>query len=163
LLLGVVIYLLFGSASGSVRPPCRSTCKWPGSRGGIQHTLTARGVGFAKGLWREIIIQARIVVVEVGLQKVSRAHGDMMFGMMMLCEIVGAVSRSAPPIDMVLVLSNAVANPIEAHIHGFDRFCLTDSLAMPLAVLLSVTIGVGGCGWPNLSRVMRRGAPSLPL
>ena len=94
-------------------------CKWPGSRGGIQHTLTARGVSFAKGLWREIIIQARIVVVVVGLQKVSRAHGDMMFGMMMLCEIVGAVSRSAPPIDMVLFLPNAVANPIEAHIHGF--------------------------------------------
>jgi hypothetical protein len=91
---------------------------WPGSRGGIQHTLTARGVSFAKGLWREII-KARIVVVVVGLQKVSRAHGDMMFGMMMLCKIVGAVSRSAPPIDMVLFLPNAVANPIEAHIHGF--------------------------------------------
>jgi hypothetical protein len=92
---------------------------WPGSRGGNQHTLTARGVSFAKGLWREIIIQARIVVVVVGLQKVSRAHGDMMFGMIMLCKRVGAVSRSAPPIDMVLFLPNAVANPIEAHIHGF--------------------------------------------
>jgi hypothetical protein len=94
-------------------------CMWPGSRGEIQHTLTARGVSFAKGLWREIIIQARIVVVVVGLQKVSRAHDDMMFGMMMLCEIAGGVSRSAPPIDMVLFLLNAVANPIEAHIHGF--------------------------------------------
>jgi hypothetical protein len=94
-------------------------CKWPGSRGGIQHTLTPSGVSFAKGLWREIIIQARIVVVVVGLQKVSMVHGDMMFGMMMLFEIVGAVSRSAPPIDMVLFLPNAVANPIEAHIHCF--------------------------------------------
>ncbi len=92
---------------------------WPGSREGTQHTLTACGVSFAKGLWREIIIQARIVVVVVGLQKVSRAHGDMMFGMMMLCEIVGAASRSAPPIDMVLVLPNALANPIEAHTHRF--------------------------------------------
>jgi hypothetical protein len=66
---------------------------WPGSRGGFQHTLTPRGVSFAKGLWREIIIQARIVVVVVGLQKVSRAHGDMMFGMMMLCEIVGVAGQ----------------------------------------------------------------------
>ena len=92
---------------------------WPGSRRGIQHILTARGVSFAKGLWREIIIQARIVVFVVGLQKVSRAHGDMMFGMMMLCKIDGAVSRSAPPIDMVLFFLNAVVNPIEAYIHGF--------------------------------------------
>ena len=76
------------------------------------------------GLWREIIIQARIVVVVVGLQKVSMVHGDMMFGMMMLFEIVGAVSRSAPPIDMVLSLSDAVADPIETHIHCFGSFLL---------------------------------------
>ncbi len=136
---------------------------WPGSRGGIQHTLTARGVSFAKGLWREIIIQARIVVVVVGLQKVSRAHGDMMIGMMMLCEIIGALSRTSPPIDMVVVLADPVTDPIEPHIHSFGAFCLTDSLAIPLAVLLSVTMGIGGWGWPSSASVMRSGAPSLPL
>jgi hypothetical protein len=40
----------------------------------------------------------------------------------MLCEITGAVSRSAPAIDMVLVLPDAVSNPIELHIHGFGSF-----------------------------------------
>jgi hypothetical protein len=46
----------------------------------------------------------------------------MIFGRMMLCEIIGAVSRAAPPIDMVLVLPDAVSNPIESHIHGFGSF-----------------------------------------
>jgi hypothetical protein len=46
----------------------------------------------------------------------------MMFGRMMLCKIIGGVSRTAPPIDMVLVLPNAVSNPIESHIHGFESF-----------------------------------------
>jgi hypothetical protein len=30
-----------------------------------------------------------------------------------------------------------------------DRFCLTVSLEMPEAVLLSVCKGVGGWGWPD--------------
>ena len=34
---------------------------------------------------------------------------------------------------------------------------------MPDAVLLSVTIGVGGCGWPSSSRVMRSGTASFAL
>jgi hypothetical protein len=46
----------------------------------------------------------------------------MVFGWMMLCEIIGAVSRAAPPIDMVLLLPDAVSNPIELHIHGFGLF-----------------------------------------
>jgi len=40
---------------------------------------------------------------------------------------------------------------------AFDRFCLTVSLAMPLAVLLSVWSGVAGCGWPSSSKAMRMG------
>jgi hypothetical protein len=54
--------------------------------------------------------------------KISRAHGDMIFGRMMLCEIIGALSRTLPPIDMVLVLPDGVSNPIESHIHGFGSF-----------------------------------------
>jgi hypothetical protein len=46
----------------------------------------------------------------------------MVFGRMMICEIISAVSRAAPPIDMVLVLPDAVSNPIESHIHGFGSF-----------------------------------------
>jgi hypothetical protein len=42
----------------------------------------------------------------------------------MLCEIIGALSRTSPPIDMVVVLPDVVSNPIELHIHGFGLFLL---------------------------------------
>ena len=36
-------------------------------------------------------------------------------------------------------------------------------MTIPLAVLLSVAIGVAGCGCPISARAMRRGHASLPL
>ena len=44
-----------------------------------------------------------------------------------------------------------------------ERFCLMLSLAMPVAVALSVTIGVASCGWPSSSRVYLSGMASWPL
>ena len=46
---------------------------------------------------------------------------------------------------------------------ALDHFCLTKSVAMPIMVLLSVTMGVGGCGCPISSRAMQIGVASLPL
>ena len=46
---------------------------------------------------------------------------------------------------------------------AFERFCLTVSLAIPYAHLLSVLIGVGGCGWPRNSSVLRIMQPSWAL
>ena len=34
---------------------------------------------------------------------------------------------------------------------------------MPQAVLLSVLMGVGGCGWPSSRSVVRMGMATLPL
>ena len=88
---------------------------------------------------RAIIIQARVVVVVVGFQKVSRAHGDVMFGGMMFCEVIGAVGRAAVPVDMVLVLTDAVADPVETHVHSFGAF------------LFDGVVGeAGGCGVVSL-------------
>jgi len=46
---------------------------------------------------------------------------------------------------------------------AFDRFCFTSSLAMPTAVLLSVTIGVGGWGCSISSAAILIGQASLQL
>ena len=46
---------------------------------------------------------------------------------------------------------------------ALDHFCLMVSLVMPEVVLLSVWMGIGGCGWFNSMRVVRRGQASLPL
>ena len=45
---------------------------------------------------------------------------------------------------------------------ALDHFCLMVSLAMPAVVLLSIWMGVGGCGWFNSMRVVQRGQSSLP-
>ena len=42
----------------------------------------------------------------------------------------------------------------------FDALCLTVSI-IPSAVLLSVLIGVAGCGCPNSSKVVRIGTASF--
>ena len=48
----------------------------------------------------------------------------MMFWGMMLCKIVGAVCGTAAPVDMVLTLLDAVADPVKAHVHGFGSLLL---------------------------------------
>jgi hypothetical protein len=44
---------------------------------------------------------------------------------------------------------------------AFVRFCFIVPLLYPVAVVLSVSNGVGGCGCPNYSNVVRRTAPYL--
>jgi hypothetical protein len=44
---------------------------------------------------------------------------------------------------------------------AFVRFCLIVPLLYPVAVVLSVSTGVGGCLCPNSSNVVLRTAPSF--
>ena len=47
---------------------------------------------------------------------------------------------------------------------AFERCCFIVSFAIPLAVELSVAMGVGSvCLWPSSSRVVRMFSPSLEL
>ena len=81
---------------------------------------------------------------------------------MLLEEIVGTICLALAPINLKLSLANLIADHIKFISIAFDRFCLTVSVAIPLAVLLSVAIGVAGWGCPYSSRAMRRGHASLP-
>ena len=65
---------------------------------------------------------------------------------MMLGKVVGFVENAFAPNNVKLFLSDAISCPIVARVEALDLFCLTLSLAMPAAVLLSVTMTVGGCG-----------------
>jgi hypothetical protein len=46
---------------------------------------------------------------------------------------------------------------------AYVRFCFLVLLLYPVAVVLSVSIGVGGCLRPNSSNVVLRTAPSLAV
>ena len=64
----------------------------------------------------------------------------------MFGEVVGAVRSAFAPVNLNLSLADAITNPIKTHVNSFRPFCLTVSVAMPPAVLLSVAIGVAGWG-----------------
>ena len=46
---------------------------------------------------------------------------------------------------------------------ALEHFCLTVSVAIPLAVLLSLAMGLAGWGCPIYLRAMPMGQASLPL
>ena len=62
---------------------------------------------------------------------------------MMLGEVVSKVVAAFAPMDDILVLGDAVFNPIKMHVHGFGAALLTVLLMMPDAHALSVCTGVG--------------------
>jgi hypothetical protein len=87
----------------------------------------------------------------------------MVFGSMVLCKIVGFVRLTFFPIDDKLALAHPVPNPVETYYHGLGPFLLDGVIGDTAVVMLSVTMGVGGCGWPSSSRHVRRGHAALPL
>ena len=54
----------------------------------------------------------------------SRSDTLMVLGGMMFGVIVGLVALARPPDDMKLFLSDAITNPIVAHIHSLGAFLL---------------------------------------
>jgi hypothetical protein len=129
------------------------------------NTLTANGGRFVVCLGRVFRKYQVQIVGRVWFRfvlDVDGASGTMVLIGVMFGKVVGSVGDTAVPVDNELALADAVADPIKTHVHGFGSF-LTESLAMPEAVLLSVTIGVADWGCPSSSRVMRSGTASLPL
>ena len=56
------------------------------------------------------------------VEEVSRSHGLVMFGCMVLAVVVGAIGFAFAPVFFELALSDTVADPVEAHIDGFGSF-----------------------------------------
>ena len=144
--------------------PALGQCR-RGSLAGDQHTLTARGTWVVGGWWW-VVTKCSVIVGGGDWRwplQVFKALLLVMLSRVVLGKVVGPVGGAAFPVDNELSLAYVVADPVKRISMALDRFCFTDSLAIPLAVELSVTIGVGGCVWPSSSRVMRSGTASLPL
>ena len=85
----------------------------------------------------------------------------MVLGRVLLGEIICPVGGFPHvPVYIVYIGMNFVANLEPSHIHCF---CLMVSLANPESVLLSVCMGVGGCGCFISSNAMHNGYASCPL
>jgi hypothetical protein len=83
--------------------------------------------------------------------------------LVMLGEVVAEVLGAGSPVDDKLVLFDAIADPVEPHVHCAGFALLEGVVAIPEAVELSVLIGVGGWGWLSSSSVVRSGTASWPL
>ena len=75
----------------------------------------------------------------------------------MLGEVIGKVFSYLLPVEEELVLLDAAAHPVEAHVKTLERFRSMLPVRMPWEVALLVLIAVGGCGWPILMKAMRMG------
>jgi hypothetical protein len=94
---------------------------------------------------------------------VNVAYSFVMRRRMLFCEIIRQILIAWAPVHVKLSLFHSVFYPIKMHIHGFCAilfYCAIDVM-YPVAVVLSVSISVGGCLCPNSSKVVRRTAPSL--
>jgi len=78
-------------------------------------------------------------------------------------ETISAIGDTGMPEYVELALMGAITKPIKCMSIAFDHFCLVVSLRMPQAVLLSVCMGVAGCGWPNSSRAVHNGQTASTL
>ena len=149
--------------------PCNAhgLCNVHVSHGDVQHTLIACRIRFAYGLRQGIIIQALVVIVVLWLQKIIRAHCNTLFGVMIFCEVKGAVGGSASPIYNVLTLPDVVTDPIKRHIHYlgsflFHRFFGNTAVHAVVGDHRGGQLGVdqffkGGVYWRNLFAIVKKG------
>ena len=81
----------------------------------------------------------------------------------MFGKVVGVIVGTRFPIDNELLIGNSVTYPIYFMSIDLVFLGMTVIFAMPLAMELSVLIGVGGCGCFIYRRVVRRTAASWQL
>jgi hypothetical protein len=62
----------------------------------------------------------------------------------MFCEIIRQILKSRAPVHVKLSLFHSVFYPIKRISIAFVRFCFIVPFMYPVAVVLSVSIGVGG-------------------
>ena len=81
--------------------------------------------------------------------EIHRAHCAMMARRMVLGMIVAEVLLARSPVDKKLSLSDAIANPVETHIHGFGAFLLDCVVGKSRR---RGVVGLHGCGWLRVSK-----------
>jgi hypothetical protein len=91
---------------------------------------------------------------------VNVLHSFVMRRRMVFCEIIRQILKARAPIYIKLALFHPIFDQIKLHIHGFCAFRFIVPLLYPVAVLLSVSICLGGCLCPNSSNVFLRTFPS---
>jgi len=115
---------------------------------GDQHTLTRMDLSLA--------CEHSIIIVFIGvLLEVGVLHGLMIFSQMVFGKIIGAIGIARVPENVEWPCHMQL--PIQCISMALECFCLTMSLMMPQAVLLSVWRGVSGCGWPSSSKAVQMG------
>ncbi len=53
------------------------------------------------------------------IQDVRRTDCDVMLGGMMFGGVISKIGLARFPVDMKLLLANAILDPVESHVHGF--------------------------------------------
>ncbi len=116
------------------------------------HPHSDRDSGVVGGWWWWVVTKCSVIVGGGDWRwplQVFKALLLVMLSRVVLGKVVGPVGGAAFPVDNELSLAYVVADPVKRISMALDRFCFTQSLAIPVAVELSVTIGVGGCVWPS--------------
>jgi len=99
----------------------------------------------------------------IALMQIFVPHVMMMFGGVMLCEVVGSIEFCLAPVNVKLFLANAVTNPVKAHVDRFGAFLLDRVIRKTFGGGVISFQGVGVCGWPNSAKQVQMGHASLPL
>ena len=79
----------------------------------------------------------------------------MMFGRVMLCEVVSPVALAWIPVDMELSLPYPVSYPVEAHIHCFGSFLFDGICANSLG---SAVVRYHWSRWLRVLHLLQRGS-----
>ena len=91
---------------------------------------------------------------------VDRTYLTYMLRGLMFCVVVRQVVFAWSPVNLELSCFYAIRYPVESHVNGLALLLLDSAIGYPFVVLLSVRIGVGGCGWPSSLHVTRSGTRS---
>jgi hypothetical protein len=79
----------------------------------------------------------------IALMQIFVPHVMMMFGGVMLCEVVGSIEFCLAPVNVKLFLANAVSNPVKAHVDRFGAFLLDRVIRKTFG---GCVISFQGCG-----------------
>jgi hypothetical protein len=71
-----------------------------------------------------LVIEALIVIGSGrrGLVQVPGAHATVVLGRVVIGEVIGEISITRPPCDLVVALTDTVTDPIIPHVHRFGSF-----------------------------------------